>query len=200
MPPPLKCHQMLELVDAPATTPISVADAKAHMRVDLTAEDGLIGDLVDAATVAVDAVGMLGKAMITQKWRQWVGQSPGDVRLIIGPVQAVTDVKYYDLDGVLQTDTLTNYETLGTSLATYVRPKSGFSWPATQVRADAIAIEYEAGYGDAPSDVPAPIRQALKMLVSHWYESRADAGEKRMENVPYGFESMLNLYRGAWYG
>lgn len=200
MAKPLPCHQSLELTEAPLEAPVSLTEAKAHMRVDLASEDWLINDLILAATAMVDGQGMLGKALITQKWRQWVQQSPGEVRLIIGPVQVLNAVKYYDTEGVLQTDTLENYEVIGTPLATYLRPKSGFSWPQTQVRSDAIAIEYTSGYGDTAADVPAPIRQAIKMLVSHWYETRSDAVERGLENVPYGFESILNLYRGAWYG
>lgn len=200
MPKPLSCHQSLKLVSAPAVAPISTADAKAHMRVDLSDDDALIGGLVAAAVELTDATGILGKAMVTQKWRQWIGNSPSEVRLIIGPVQGVTAVKYYDLDGVLQTDTLSNYEVIGTAEASYVRPKAGFSWPAAMIRPDAIAIEYESGYGDAADDVPEPIRLALKMLVAHWYENRATAAEKSFEGLPFGFEAILGQYRGAFYG
>jgi uncharacterized phiE125 gp8 family phage protein len=193
-------YDALELVAPPSVLPISVADAKAHMRVDLSEDDVLIGGLVAAAVEATDGQGFLGKAMVTQVWRQWLGNSPSDVRLAIGPVQGITAVKYYDTAGALQADTLGNYETIGTAAARYVRPKAGFSWPTAMVRADAIAIEYESGYGDGAGDVPEPIRLALLMLVAHWYENRATAGEKRLEDLPFGFDDMLMLYRSTFYG
>ena len=28
------------------------------------------------------------------------------------------------------------------------------------------------GYGDAAGDVPEPLRQAIRLLVAHWYENR----------------------------
>ncbi len=44
--------------------------------------------------------------------------------------------------------------------------------PAPGQAAAGIEIDITAGYGDAAADVPAPIRQALLLLVAHWYEHR----------------------------
>jgi uncharacterized phiE125 gp8 family phage protein len=44
--------------------------------------------------------------------------------------------------------------------------------PASGLAANGIEIDFVAGYGDAPSDVPQPIRQALLLLIAHWYENR----------------------------
>jgi uncharacterized phiE125 gp8 family phage protein len=45
--------------------------------------------------------------------------------------------------------------------------------PASVPRAlNAYEVFFTAGYGDEPEDVPAPIRQALLMLVAHWFERR----------------------------
>ena len=73
---------------------------------------------------------------------------------------------------MLQTDTLLNYHVLGTSGRMLVSPKTGFNWPTTFQRDDAIKIEYVIGYGDAPTDIPETIRHALFMLVAHYYENR----------------------------
>ena len=37
---------------------------------------------------------------------------------------------------------------------------------------NAFEVAFTAGYGDEASDVPAPIRHALKLLVAHWFEHR----------------------------
>ena len=84
----------------------------------------------------------------------------------------MTAVKYYDVDGVLQTDTLSNYEVFGTGSATTIWPKSGQNWPVTQDRPDAIKVEYVVGYGDATTDVPETIRHAMMLMVGHWYDNR----------------------------
>lgn len=201
MPKPLACHYTLELLDAPATTPITLAEVKDQLRVEGSDDDTLLTRLIDVAVAYTDVKGALGQAMIAQKWGQWVESTPPQtVSLILGPVTGVTAVKYYDPDGALQTDTLSNYQVTGTEFATIIGPKSGFNWPATQDRSDAIRIEYEIGYGTATTDVPQTIRHALMLLVGHWYDNREDTQMDELSNIPFGFENLLNIHRNCWYG
>lgn len=190
----------LERLTAPSVYPITLDEAREQMRIDDYDSDTLILRLISAATSFVDAQGVLGKAIITQTWAQWAGQSPGTVTLMLGPVQSVDAVKYYDTDGVLQTDTLSNYEVLGTANRKTIAPKSGFNWPTTQNRDDAIKIEYTVGYGSAPSNVPETVRQAMLMLVAHWYENRENSTTDRLQSTPYGFSELLDIERNTWYG
>ena len=158
----LSAQYALELVTAPATSPVTLVEAKAQMRVEHTDDDTIIQRLIDAATAFVDVQGALGKAMITQTWGQWLTANPGTVSLMAGP--------------------------------------AGFSWPTTQVRTDAIKIEYVVGFGDAITDIPQTVRHALMMLVAHWYENREEAQSDTLVDVPYGFEELIGIERGSWYG
>jgi uncharacterized phiE125 gp8 family phage protein len=187
-------------VTAPTTSPISLAEAKAQMRVEGSDDDTIIQRYIDAAISFVDVQGALGRAMMTQTWGQWLSPNPGTVLLLLGPVQSVSAIKYYDTDGALQTATLADFDVFGTPNRITVSPKSGKAWPTTQTRDDAIKIEYVVGYGSSPVNVPQTIRHALMMLVAHWYENRETTSEKQMLDLPYGFTDMIGMERNQWYG
>jgi uncharacterized phiE125 gp8 family phage protein len=187
-------------VTAPATAPISLAEAKAQMRVEGGDEDSIIQRLIDAAVAFVDVQGVLGFAMITQTWAEWLGPNQSTVYLSLGPVQSVSSIKYYDIDGNLQTATLADFNIFGTPNRITIAPKTNKAWPITQTRDDAIKIEYVIGYGSTSAAVPQTVRHALLMLVSHWYENREASSEKQMVNLPYGFAEMIGIERNHWYG
>lgn len=198
---PLADHDALELLEAPATTPVTLTEVKDQLRVEHTDDDTLINRLISVAVAYTDVQGALGHAMITQKWGQWVNSTPPQtVKLLLGPLIAVTAVKYYDENGTLQTDTLSNYEIFGTEFSTTIGPKEGFAWPVTQDRPDAIRIEYTIGYGSATTDIPETLRHALMMLIGHWYDNRETTMMDELSNVPYGFDALMDMHRRAWYG
>lgn len=197
----LQDHLRTQLVTAPAATPISVDEVKAQLRIEHTDDDALLTRLISVAVAMTDVKGVLGQAIITQTWSQWMGPNPTQsVQLLLGPVQSVTAVKYYDVDGVLQTDTLANYQVFGVPSKTTVGPKEGFAWPVTQERDDAIKIEYVVGYGDASTDVPDTIRHALMLMIGHWYDNREQTQMDELYDIPFGFMELLNIHREAWYG
>jgi uncharacterized phiE125 gp8 family phage protein len=187
-------------VTAPAVSPISLAEAKAQMRVEGSDDDAIIQRLIDAAVAFVDVQGVLGRAMITQTWGQWLSPNPSTVSLMLGPVQSVSAIKYYDLNGTLQTATLADFNVFGTPNRITITPKTSKAWPITQTRDDAIKIEYVVGYGSTSASVPQTVRHALLMLVAHWYENRETTQEKQMQDLPYGFMEMMNIERNSWYG
>ena len=199
--PDISLQHRFELITAPAAEPITVTDAKKQMRIEHSDDDALIARLINVAIGFVDVRGALGKAMITQTWGEWLAPNPSVVYLSLGPVQSVSAIKYYDTDNALQTATLSNFHVLGTSGRTLVSPKTGYAWPTTFQRDDAIKIEYVIGYGDAATDIPETIRHALLMLVSHYYENREnELIGTTSKTLPYGFDDLIGMERAAYYG
>jgi uncharacterized phiE125 gp8 family phage protein len=161
----------LVLTAAPAAEPISLAEAKAHLRIDVDDEDALISSLIVAARMFVERT--LGLALISQGWSYFLDFWPRStcVTLSISPVQAVGTVTLHDTDGGATVVDAEDYAVDALSSPARVVFKSAPP-PVVTRELNAFEIAFTAGYGDEASDVPAPIRQALMLLVAHWFERR----------------------------
>ena len=185
----------LMMMAGPAVEPITLAEAKAHLRIDGDTEDTLISTLILTSRLHIEAA--LGLALITQSWTLLRDAWPEveSVPLMLRPVQQVTEVRTRDVSGnaeILDADTHL-VDTVSES-ARLVR--HGPSWPKPGQSANGIEIDFVAGFGDTPNDVPAPIRHALLLLVAHWYEHR-DPMEIGTPNVaiPAAVSRLLKPYR-----
>lgn len=186
-------------VTAPATLPVTLAQAKAHLRVDHSDEDDLITALISAAVEHFDGVGILGRAMVTQSWAECFDAVSTVARLGMGPFLSLTSVQYYDTDNASQTATLADFETWILGDYVLAKPIPGASWPATYSRPDAIKITYQAGFGDA-DDVPTTIKQAILLTVAHWYEHRMAVDDTKMVELPMAVDALIGAERVGWYG
>ncbi len=157
-----------------------------------------ISSFVQAATDHIDGYsGILGRALVTQTWRQDFGWFCSKNRLPLEPVQSIIGVTYYDGSNVQQTLATSVYQMLTDARGTYVTLKPDQSWPSTYSRPDAISITAVYGYG-AASAVPQAIKQAALMLVSHWNENREAVGGS-MSVVPFAVDALLSPYRRVFF-
>ena len=185
----------LVMTAAPAAEPISLAEAKAHLRVDGSDEDMLISSLILASRLLVERT--LGLALITQGWSYFLDAWPdrGCISLPLSPVQSVSAVTVHDEDGgstVLDAD-----DYAADVLSVPARLVLTEATPSSITRAfNAYEVAFTAGYGDTGSDVPQPIRQALLLLVAHWFERRepVELGPGPQE-VPAVAAGLLQPYR-----
>jgi len=150
--------------------PVSLAEAKAHLRVDHDDQDDLITAQIKAATAYLDGwSGILGRALVTQTWRQDLAGFAARMPLPLSPVSAVVSVSFFDTSNVQQILDAGVYDLFADARGAYVARRSGQSWPATFRRADAVSIIFTAGYG-AAADVPEPIRQAILLIVQRLFD------------------------------
>lgn len=160
----------LTLTGAPALEPISLAEAKAHLRVDGIAEDTFIASLITTSRLQVEAI--LGVALIQQSWTlrldQW--QERGAV-LPLRPVLSVQSVRIQNTDLSYVTVAPESYIVDGQGVPPRLLPAST-ALPQPGAAALGIEIAFTAGYGATAADVPAPLRQAILLLVAHWFENR----------------------------
>ena len=183
-------------LSGPAIEPISLTDAKIHLRVDNDAEDTLIQSLITAARVHIEV--SLSIAMIRQNWLWLLDAWPARraLPLPLRPVSAITSVRVIDAGGTAQTLPADAYLLDGRgNPARLVASKTG-AWPKPGQVAYGIEISLEAGYGAATGDVPQPLRQALLLLVAHWFEQRepVEAGQEAV-SLPDTVAALLAPYR-----
>lgn len=185
-------------ISAPAAAPVSLAEAKQHLRVDANDDDALITSLINAATEKMDGrAGVLGRCIVTQTWKVWFRRF-GGMRKICLPFPDVDAssvvLKYFDGDDVEQTINAADYWVLEDLTGSFVLRKPDAIWPTVYDRPDAISIEFQAGFGGV-DDVPAPIKAAILLTVGHLYENREDVtvGTKGVQ-LPGGAAMLIDPY------
>lgn len=159
------------LLSGPAVEPVSLAEAKAHLRVDNDDADDEIAALIAGARVHIET--QTRRALITQTWRLSRDVWPIDGRILIlpAPLRALVAARVIMLD--------TSTHSIDASLFTLdIAGAPGLlafdpgTLPMSDRPVAGIELDVEVGYGDAPEGVPAPLRQAIRLLIAHWYENR----------------------------
>jgi hypothetical protein len=142
------------LVTPPVSSPVTLAEMKAHLRVDFTDDDDLIAAQQEAAVAYLDAHGgVLGRCIMPQVWAIDV-TGPGPHLL-----------PFPDASGV--------EATVGLDAVAVDLARSSMGWVATMADAATDAeVKIEATYGLSAQRLPAA-QMLVKLLVSHWYEHRA---------------------------
>ena len=186
----------LVLTAGPAVEPVTLAEAKAHLRVDGTAEDTLVASLIVTSRLHVESG--IGLALITQGWSYFLDcWPPGPaLKLPLRPVQAIDAVHLYDENAVVTTLAPETYLLDGASAPARLVRQGAIVWPKPGRIANGIEVAFTAGFGDTAADVPGPIRQAVLLLVAHWYEHRSplEIGAAA-EPVPDMVGELLGPYR-----
>ena len=160
----------LSLVTPPAVEPVTLVEAKAHLRETSSDSDTYITTLITAARSYIDGKdGILNRAICTQTWELLLDEFPDEIAVPLPTLQSVESVKYLDSSGVLQTLSTDDYTVDEVSEPGRIVPVD--SWPTTGDYINAVTVRFIAGYGVA-ADVPTTIKQAMLLLIGHWYENR----------------------------
>jgi uncharacterized phiE125 gp8 family phage protein len=164
----------LELITPPAIEPVSLADAKAHLRVDTGDDDALITRLIAAARETAERA--TGRAFMAQTWRLWLDCWPNDWAIEIPrpPLIGVSSITVYDALGNATVVDAGSYLVDAASIPGRVVFRNTVLPPVNLRGAQAIAVEFDAGYGADADDVPAGICEGVLAWIAHLYESRGD--------------------------
>jgi len=177
----------IKLITGPSVEPVSIAEVKTSARIDGTEFD-------TQATIAIAAMrsqaeARLARCLITQTLELILDDFPtGEIELIMPAVQEILTVKYIDAAGVEQTLSDTTY-TLGEDSIIadlyWLYPAQDVAWPATQASANAVRIQFKAGYGDAAANVPQDIRLWIIAHAVQILQSPDGYVEQKFSPLPY---------------
>jgi uncharacterized phiE125 gp8 family phage protein len=161
----------LALVTGPTAEPITLAEAKAHCRVDHSLDDARLAALILAAREW--GQGFTHRAFLTQTWDYSLDCFPTEIRLPMSPVQSVTSVKYYDTSDVEQTLSTSAYITDLRSQTPRITTADGYSWPDVYSRYNPVTVRFVAGYAASAADLHT-IRAAMLLHVEAHYDRGND--------------------------
>jgi len=188
------------LKTAPANRPITLNSLKDQLYI--VADDNYdthLYALIDGATLFAEKY--LCRKLITQTWYVYYDEWPsGDaIELPFGDLQSVTAVKYTDTDESESTLSAATYLVDTDSIPGRVVLGYGESWPTVTLSPkNPIEIEFITGFGDTEADVPAVIKNAIKMFCAQHYEHREPQEITNMINIhslDFGTWQLLDMYR-----
>lgn len=187
----------LVLNTAATTEPVSLTEARLHLRVDANEDSVLIESLIKAATNQAQI--FTHRQFINATWKLILDGFPTEIVVPRPPLSSVTSIQYVDTAGATQTLATAGYQVDTDTEPGRIREAYGQQWPSTRDEMGAVTVTYVAGYGATATSVPEDIKAAIKLLVAHWYENREPVvvGSTAVL-LPLTVEALL-MQRRAWW-
>lgn len=193
----------------PAAEPVTLAEAKAWLKVDDEDSDALLTALITSARAAAED--FTGRAFISQAvaltldpgGRGWAydlaegvyelpvtalsGPLPRVVPLARPPVTAITSVTTTDTTNTAAAFAPSHYALDPEGGRLLLADKA--DWPSNLRGTAAVSILTANGYGPTGASVPQPVRHAILMHLAHMYESRLAC------DLPAPCQALLRPYK-----
>lgn len=191
---------------APTTTAITLDDAKRHLNVTTDLDDDLILGQIKAATQMLE--NRSRRAFVTQT-RILKMRTFGDSRYVlerlirppISPLRSVTSVVYIASNGTTTTMPSSDYlVSIGDKPGT-IGEAYNATWPNTRNVQNDVTITYVAGHSTVNTGVPEYAKQAVRMLVGHWYRNRESVLTGTIsKEIEYGIDALMEAEHVESYG
>lgn len=177
----------------PAIEPASLAEAKDFLRIIADDEDELLGTLITAARLMIEAAS--GRLLIEQGWRIVLDAWPqgGEIRLPLSPVRSLTAARVYPATGHAETVAPSSLALAAGSDPPLIRVAGPL--PAAGRAHAAIEIDLIAGFGPTRDTVPALLRQAVLRLACRWFEHRGDVVSRDAARLPAEIAALVAPFR-----
>jgi len=190
----MRRYRSLKRTTGPVVEPVSLADAKAHCRVDASADDALMQGYITTAREWVEDY--IDRALVTQQLVMKLDAFPPEIELprppmiASGTATAVTITYVTGEAGGTATLAASEYRIDRDSTPGAIRTLYAGSWPSHLIDQNSVTVTWWAGYGD-PTTVPQRVKSAILMCVHELYEKRGDgampdAAKRLLDTVSWG--------------
>lgn len=176
-------------LNPPLAEPLTLAEVRAHLRLDQEDEDALLVSLITVAREHLERE--TGMVLAIRDFRLCLDAWPEDGILTIarGPVRQVTDVTVYDGEGVGQAVDLDGHLLDGEA-----RPARLWlrETPAPGRVLNGIEVEFVAGFGESGAEVPETLKRAMLLHIGAMFACRGVvAAEAQPAVVPPGYDRLI---------
>lgn len=190
----------LSLVTDVTEEPVSLDEAKAHLRLDTDDDDAYLAGCISAARIWVE--GQTKRAILPQTWDYtidggWPYQDGfhrivlplNPVKSIAGTSPEVFSITYVDENGATQTLAQSQYTLVSRTHGSYIKPAYGITWPSVRDVPNAVTVRFVAGDAD---NIPQELHRAIMILACQYYEYRETGS-----GAPHAVEALVSTYRGV---
>jgi len=188
-----------KVITQPESEPVTVAEARQHLRIDGTDEDSYIEILIKVARQLCEQYS--GLSFITQSREIKLDRFPCSsiIEIPYGPIQTIDDFTYIDSSGDSQplTETTDFIVDIHSSPA---RVQYVNSWPSTLNRFSSVTIAYTSGYANDDHDpIPEVIKHAMLLHIGSLYENRQnDVLGTSVNSLNMNSEYLLDTIKVYW--
>ena len=198
-----KRYRSLKVQTQPVVEPVSVADAKAHCRIDTNTDDTYVAALVSAAREYVEAY--MDESLIDQQLVMRLDAFPAVIELPRPPMSQTTSrtavsITYVTGEaGTTATLATSQYRIDRDSKPGALRTLYAGSWPSHLLDYGSVTVTWWAGRGEDGGKVSRRVKAAILMLVGQWYERRMAADAASMSEMPFGVKALLDSAKWGSY-
>lgn len=187
------------LIAGPTREPLDIDEVKKALQFASDLDDTLIDNWIATARQRFEE--QTGRQIMTATWEYWLDRFPcQQIELPKAPLRSVVSLKYIDPDGVEQTLVEgTDYRVRPPAGPIgdrgWVEPIFATVWPPTRCEANAVRIQYLAGYGNTLDSVPEMVKSTLYMIVTAFFCGRCAEDNRPAPKMPIGLDELLAAFR-----
>ncbi len=195
-------YRSLSILTEPAVEPVTLAEAKAHCRVDSTADDSLISSYIKAAREWVSAY--MDETLVHTRYVMKLDSFPTEIELPRPPMATSDTATAVTITYTLENQTTatlatSQYRVDRESVPGVIRTLYNGSWPSHLLDYGAVSVTWWGGRSADGSKVSQSVKNAVLWLVGYWYERRLAADGVNLTEIPFGVKALLDSAKWGSY-